>query len=134
MSDLYQAALLDHAKHPRNFGPLPGADREAAAANPLCGDELTLRLRIASGRIAAIAFEGQGCAICLASASMMTAVTKGGSESDARDWMRRVEALVRGEGDSADLGDLAALGGVARYPSRAACALLAWNALASALG
>lgn len=133
MSGLYDAALLDHAKHPRNFGPLPGADRVAEGSNPLCGDELTLRLRLAEGRIAEIAFEGQGCAVCLGSASLMTLAAKGLSPDEALGLMRRVHALVRG-GEPANMGDLAALGGVARFPARIACALLAWKALASALG
>ncbi len=134
MSGLYEAALLDHAKHPRNFGPLPGADRVAEGSNPLCGDELTLRLRVCGGRIEEIAFEGQGCAVCLGSTSMMTVAARGLSEAEALELMRRVHALVRGGGDPANLGDLAALGGVARFPARAACALLGWRALASALG
>ncbi len=134
MTSLYQAALLDHAKRPRNFGPLRGADRETEIANPLCGDELRVYLRLAEGRIADISFEGEGCAVCLASASMMTAATKGGTESDARDLMRRVRGLVQGAGDPASMGELAALAGVARFPARVACALLCWVALETALG
>ena len=131
--DLYQRALLDHAKHPRNFGPLPDASHSAQGVNPLCGDELTVRLRTAAGRIEEIAFEGAGCAVCMASASMMTVATKGMPLSDVPGMMQRVRAVVRGDAGPAKPGDLAALAGVARFPARMKCALLAWSALEAAL-
>ena len=132
MSDLYQKTLVDHARHPRNFGPLPGANRHAEGVNPLCGDELTLHLQLAGARIEAIAFEGAGCAICLASASMMTLAVKERTSGEAAELMQRVQSLLAGA-DPANLGDLAALGGVAQFPARIKCALLAWRALEAAL-
>jgi len=108
VSDLYQKTLVDHARHPRNFGPLPGANRHAEGVNPLCGDELKLWLRAARDRIEAISFEGQGCAVCLGSASMMTAAAKGLSRGEIAGLMQRVRGLVRGQDDGSGLGDLAA--------------------------
>ena len=131
MSDLYQQTIVDHAKRPRNFGPLPDANRRAEGANPLCGDELTLRLRLGD-RIEAVAFEGSGCAVCLASASMMTLAVKGSTASEAARLMQRVRELVAG-GDGANLGELESLKGVTQYPARRKCALLAWRALEAAL-
>lgn len=132
MSALYEKVLIDHAKHPRNFGKLDDATHSAAGDNPLCGDELTLRLRAAGGRIEAIAFEGHGCAVCLGSASMMTEAVKGASHGEIVSLSQRVRAVVRGE-DATGLGDLASLAGVARFPARVKCALLAWTALEAAL-
>jgi nitrogen fixation NifU-like protein len=130
--DLYQELLVDHGKHPRNFGPLPDADRAAQGSNPLCGDELSVRLRMAKGRIDAIAFQGAGCAVCIASASMMTVAVKGLTASEIEALMRRVRALVEG-GEVSNPGDFAALSGVSRFPARVKCALLAWRALEAAL-
>jgi len=131
VTDLYQQTIVDHARRPRNFGPLPGANRSAEGTNPLCGDELILRLRLGD-RIEAVAFEGAGCAVCLASASMMTLAVKGCSASEAVRLMQRVRELVAG-GNGANLGELESLKGVARYPARMKCALLAWRALEAAL-
>jgi nitrogen fixation NifU-like protein len=131
-TDLYQALLVDHSKHPRNFGPMPDADRTAEGSNPLCGDELMLRLRMGGGRIEAIAFEGAGCAISMASASLMTLAVKNLPPREAEALSAKVAALVDG-GDASDLGDLSALAGVSRFPARVKCALLAWKALEAAL-
>lgn len=131
--DLYQRVLVDHAKHPRNFGPLPDATHAAEGVNPLCGDELTVRLRTAEGRIGEVAFEGAGCAVCLGSASLMTVATKGLTLRDVDVLLNAVRALLRGERDAANLGELAALSGVARFPARVKCAQLAWSALGAAL-
>jgi nitrogen fixation NifU-like protein len=133
VSDLYQEVLVDHAKRPRNFGALPGASHSAEGVNPLCGDELTVRLRTAEGRIEEIAFEGAGCAVCIGSASMMTVATKGLPLSGVPEMMQCIRALVCGDGDPANSGDLGALAGVARFPARIKCALLPWSALEAAL-
>ena len=132
MSALYEKVLVDHAKHPRNFGKLENATHWSAGDNPLCGDELAIALRFAGDRVAAIAFEGQGCAVCLGSASMMTEAVKGASRPEIEELAHRVRAAVRGE-DTSGLGDLAALAGVTRFPARVKCALLAWTALEAAL-
>ena len=132
MSDLYQQTIVEHSKRPRNFGPLPGANRSAEGVNPLCGDELTVELITTNGHIDAAAFQGAGCAVCVASASMMTLAVKGLAAGQAAALMQRVRELVAG-GDGTNLGELAALGGVAQFPSRRKCALLAWRALEAAL-
>ena len=133
MTDLYEKVLVDHAKRPRNFGPLEAATHTAEGDNPLCGDELKLFLRAAADRIEAIAFEGAGCAVCIGSASMMTTVARGLAFADLPPLMQRVRAIVRGEDDASGLGDLAALSGVSRHPARVKCALLAWTALEAAI-
>lgn len=138
---LYQDVVLDHKRHPRHYGALPSANREAQGYNPLCGDAITLRLREADDRIADIAFEGQGCAICMASASMMTEAVLGHRLGEARHTlaaMRRLLAVEAGadanvEADEAALGKLALLAGVRRFPSRIKCAALAWHALGHCL-
>jgi nitrogen fixation NifU-like protein len=138
---LYQDVVLDHKRHPRHYGALPSANREAQGYNPLCGDAITLRLREADDRIADIAFEGQGCAICMASASMMTEAVLGHRLGEARQTlaaMRRLLAVDAAEGsdaeaDEAALGKLALLAGVRRFPSRIKCAALAWHALGHCL-
>lgn len=133
-AELYQKLLVDHGKRPRNFGPLPSADRSAEGNNPLCGDELTMRLKLSGGRIGQIAFEGAGCAVCIASASLLTLAVTGLLPDQASRVAAEVAALVDGrEVDEARLGDLMALSGVARYPARRKCALLAWRALEAAL-
>jgi nitrogen fixation NifU-like protein len=136
LDDLYQEILLDHYRRPRNFGPLPGADREVDAHNPLCGDRLHLAVRLEGDRLADIRFEGSGCAISTASASMMTEAVKGLSTGEVLSLTDRFRALVMDEKAQAavgDLGELAALGGVRAFPMRVKCATLAWHALRSAL-
>jgi nitrogen fixation NifU-like protein len=132
VTDLYQAALIDHARRPRNFGALAGFTHAAEGSNPLCGDELMLRLRVAEGRVAAAAFEGAGCAVCLGSASMLTVAAAGLAVGEARALIARVEAMLDG-GPPHDVGELAALAGAARFPARVKCAKLAWRAFSSAL-
>jgi nitrogen fixation NifU-like protein len=134
VTDLYQKLLVEHGKHPRNFGPLPGADRSAEGSNPLCGDELTVRLRLRDRRIDEIAFQGAGCAVSMASASMMTVAVKGRLPAEIESLAALVQKLVSGDSAPAErLGDLAALSGVAQFPARVKCALLAWRALEAAL-
>jgi len=135
LKDLYQDLILDHNRSPRNFRKLPAADHRAEGFNPLCGDKLTLYLDTDGDRIADIAFEGSGCAISVASASLMTESLKGKTETEARALFDRVHALLTGadDGDGADLGKLAALGGVRAYPTRVKCATLCWHTLVAAL-
>ncbi len=132
MSALYDQVLLEHAKHPRNFGPLPGANGTGHGTNPLCGDEITVRVRTQDGAVAEIACEGAGCAVCLGSASMMTVATKGQPLPEVRALMHRVRALLGGN-PPANMGDLAALSKVAGHPARVGCATLPWTALEAAL-
>jgi nitrogen fixation NifU-like protein len=136
LDDLYQEILLDHYRRPRNYGPLPGADREVDGHNPLCGDRLRLRLRLDGDRLAEARFEGSGCAISTASASMMTEAVRGRPIAEVLELWARFRALVTGEGEMPEpesMGELAALAGVRAYPMRVKCATLAWHALRSAL-
>jgi nitrogen fixation NifU-like protein len=136
LDDLYQEVILDHGRRPRNFHKLEGADREAEGLNPLCGDHYKIYLRLDGDRIADAAFEGAGCAISKASASLMTAAVKGRSVAEAEQLFDRVHALVtRGDAgaDPAALGKLAVLSGVNAFPTRVKCASLAWHALHNAL-
>ena len=139
MSDLkalYQEVILDHYKRPRNFGPLADADRHAEGYNPLCGDRVKLHLRLEGDRIAGISFEGAGCAISTASASLMTEAVAGLSREEATALERRFHGLLTGEepeAGSGDLDKLEALAGVREFPIRIKCATLAWHALRAAL-
>jgi nitrogen fixation NifU-like protein len=136
LSDLYQSLILDHSRRPRNFGALAAADREAQGRNPLCGDELTLQLRVADDAIAEVGFVGHGCAISKASASVMTAAVKGKSVAEADDLFARFHGLVTGAltPEAAALSpSLTAFAGVARFPMRVKCASLAWHTLQRAL-
>ncbi|HEX7123757.1 MAG TPA: SUF system NifU family Fe-S cluster assembly protein [Gemmatimonadaceae bacterium] len=133
---LYEEIILDHNRSPRNFGELPGANRTARGHNPMCGDQLTLWLRMDGDTIADARFTGEGCAISKASASMMTQAIKGKSRAEAEDLFERFHALVTGKGGEApdkSLGSLRAFAGVARFPMRVKCASLAWHALKDAL-
>jgi len=131
---LYQEVILDHYKNPRNFGALADADRRAEGYNPLCGDEVTVTLRVKDGTVEAVAFEGHGCAISTASASLMTEAVKGRSVEEASAIFERFRRLVTGEDPSEEgLGKLQILAGVRDYPVRIKCATLPWHALRSAL-
>jgi nitrogen fixation NifU-like protein len=131
---LYQEAILDHSKAPRNFGKLAGANRHASRENPLCGDEIELYLKLDGDRIVDVAFEGEGCALAVASASMMGEILKGKTVSEAEALSQSFGALVRhGLADPSALGPLAAFAPVSQFPARVECARLAWHALASAL-
>lgn len=133
LADLYQEVILDHYRSPRNRGRLASATVSLNAENPLCGDELHLDLVVDNDRVANIMFEGRGCSISLASASMMTQLVKGGTLADAREAAARFKAMLRtGEEDEA-LGDATALVGVSKFPVRVKCATLAWTALEQAL-
>jgi nitrogen fixation protein NifU and related proteins len=134
LTDLYRDVILDHNRRPRNFGPLEQANARAEGFNPLCGDRLTVRLNLADDRIENIRFEGQGCAISTASASLMTEAVKGRTRGEALALFERVHRLLTDDAaDAEDLGKLAALSGVREYPARVKCASLCWHTLASAL-
>jgi nitrogen fixation NifU-like protein len=134
LQELYQDVVLDHGRHPRNFGPLETANRRAIGLNPLCGDQLTVELRLLGDRIDSARFQGSGCAISKASASLMTSAVKGLTQPEARALFEKFHRLItQGVSDDRELGKLAVLGGVAAFPARVKCASLAWHALKSAL-
>jgi nitrogen fixation NifU-like protein len=156
LADLYQELILDHDRHARNRQPLPGADRHGHGVNPLCGDRVTVHVRLAGGTLADVAFEGEGCAISTAPASLMTEALRGKSLAEAAALAGAFRARVAGAGASPpghpdsgagasppgdpdagaglDLGKLEALAGVRDYPSRVKCATRPWHALRAALG
>ena len=133
---LYQELILEHNRKPRNFREMENADRMVEGRNPLCGDSLTLWVKMNGDQIADVSFKGQGWAISKASASLMTAAVKGKSREEAERLFDRFHKLVKGElpeSEQAELGSLRALGGVSRFPLRVKCASLPWHALHSAL-
>ena len=133
---LYQEVIIDHSRNPRNFGPLGSANRSAEGVNPLCGDELTLECFIDDNEIIQnIGFVGQGCAISVASASIMTEMLKGMSKKEAEELFYQFRIKVTG-GDSAesvDIGKLEVLSGVRQFPTRVKCATLAWHTVIAAI-
>jgi nitrogen fixation NifU-like protein len=135
LRELYQATILDHNRHPRNRGRVDGF--RADGYNPLCGDQVEVSVCLVDGAIDEIAFDGQGCAISTASASLMTQAVKGKSKAEAEALFRRFQALVTdtsgGEPDWDGLGDLAVFAGVRELPVRIKCATLAWHTLHAAL-
>jgi len=135
LNDLYRDVILDHNRQPRNFGDLTPADASVEGFNPMCGDHLTLRLRLNEETISDIRFEGQGCAISTASASLMTEAVKGRTRDEALKLFDRVHQLLTDDAapPAEELGKLAALSGVREYPARVKCASLCWHTLASAL-
>ena len=135
LKDLYRDVILDHNRSPRNFGHLEGADNHAEGHNPLCGDRLTLSVRMNGQRIEDIRFEGKGCAISTASASLMTEAVKGKDRAAVRALFDRIHALLTQADATADpaLGKLAALSGVREFPARVKCASLCWHTLNAAL-
>lgn len=136
LTDLYQQILLDHYRKPRNFGALPGAPRSAEGFNPLCGDRVKIFVDLDGERLRAVSFEGSGCAISTASASMMTEAVRGRTRQEAGELFAAFRAAVTGEAavpDAERLGKLVALAGVKEFPMRVKCATLAWHALAAAL-
>ena len=135
LADLYQQLILDHNKSPRNKRRLDKADRTARGYNPLCGDLVTIDLVIADGVVADIAFEGSGCAISTAAASMLTEQVKGRTVTEAAALFDRFHDMVTGSrpDNGSDLGKLEAFAGVRQYPARVKCATLAWHTLMAAL-
>lgn len=136
LTDLYQEVILDHNRAPRNFGRPADTDREAKGHNPLCGDRLTVYLKVTRNKIVAIGWEGDGCAISKASASTMSEAVKGKSRKDVEKVFQAFHALVTGKAAPAgakDLGKLAVFSGVSEFPMRVKCATLAWHTLQAAL-
>jgi nitrogen fixation protein NifU and related proteins len=132
---LYQELILDHYRRPRNKGTLEKADASVDVKNPLCGDEIGLQVAFEGDCVCDLKFSGRGCSISQASASMMTQLVKGKSTAEIDAIRKQFRDLMLGtpSGDEAQLGSLRALSGVSRFPARVKCALLAWNALESAL-
>jgi nitrogen fixation protein NifU and related proteins len=137
LRDLYQEMILDHHRKPRNFHKLEHANRQADGFNPLCGDKLSVYLRIENGVVADIGFVGTGCAISTASASMMTESLKGKTEAEAKTIFENFHRLVtkhsEPQPDPAAMGKLAVFSGVREYPVRVKCATLAWHTMRAAL-
>ncbi len=134
--DLYQSVILDHSKRPRNFGALAEAEHAAEGHNPLCGDRVGVSLSLDGGRVSEVRFEGSGCAISIASASLMTEAVKGRSLAEVEDLFAGFHGLVTSDLDApADprLGKLAVFAGVREYPVRVKCATLPWHTLHAAL-
>ena len=139
LRELYQELILDHGRRPRNFGPMAGATHDAIGHNPLCGDKITVHVRVSGDVVDGISFEGQGCAISQASASLLTEAVKGRKLDYVMSLFRKVTALVTGRDADADLeggvelGKLAVFEGVRQYTMRVKCATLAWHTLHNAL-
>lgn len=137
LRELYQETILDHTRRPRNFGPLDGADHSADGYNPLCGDKMRVHVQLDGDKVADVRFEGSGCAISTASASLMTESVKGRRRDEAVTLFERFRDLVTGgdgaPADADELGKLAVMAGVRDYPVRVKCATLAWHTLAAAL-
>jgi nitrogen fixation NifU-like protein len=135
LQSLYQQVILEHYRHPRNRGELEDADAEVHLNNPTCGDEIRVQLRLREGRIEAVRFQGQGCSISQASASMMTHRLQGQTLEEAQAVAARFTEMLHGNEEAARdklLGELRALAGVAKFPVRVRCAMLAWDALQQA--
>ena len=136
LRDLYQEVLLEHSKAPRNYRQLAAANQHAEGYNPLCGDHFTVYLNVEGDRIQDIAFQGSGCAISKASASMMTQAVKGKSKEEAQKIFNMFHKLVttgHANGERPELGKLEAFSGVSEFPVRVKCATLAWHTLQAAL-
>jgi len=136
LTDLYQEVVLDHSKRPRNYGPLPEETHRAEGLNPLCGDRITVHARVEGGVVSEVRFEGSGCAISRASASVMTGLVRGKSPSQIEALFRDFHRLVtegQKPGEEERMGKLAVFSGVHEFPARVKCASLAWHALRQAL-
>lgn len=134
IDELYRELIIDHWRHPRHRGVVEGASGKAEGTNPVCGDEVSLSWSTAGETVESIKFDGKGCSICMASASMLCDAVAGGSNAQATELAHKFrDMLIRG-GPSNELGDLEALAGVAAYPVRIKCAVLPWNALLQGLG
>lgn len=133
LRELYQETILDHYRQPRNFGRLSTANRKAVGYNPLCGDKLALYLQVEDGVIRDASFEGDGCAISTASASLMTEKIKGKREEEVLSLLDKVHDMLTGTASADGLGKLAVLAGVREFPQRVKCATLAWHTMKAAL-
>ncbi len=132
--DLYQEIILEHARQPQNFGPLPTATAHAQGENLSCGDSIALHLQIENGQLVAVRFEGEGCALSMASASMMTGVIEGKTVGDAAHLAERMRAYISGQAElDPALEDFEVFEGVRKFPARVKCVVLPWVALAEAL-
>ncbi len=136
LDELYQSIILDHNRRPRNFRVMDDASAHAEGRNPLCGDQLTIWLKLDGDVISDVSFQGSGCAISKASASLMTAAIKGKTRGEAEEIFTKFHGVVTGAHpeDAASMGSLKALSGVSRFPLRVKCASLAWHAMHAALG
>jgi len=134
LRDLYQEVILDHNKRPRNFGVIEGGS-QAAGHNPMCGDRVSVYVRMEDGRVAEARFTGNGCAISKASASMMTEAVTGRTPGDVHEMFMAFQQMITGKAtaDEETIGKLVVLSGVSEYPSRVKCAMLAWHALEAAI-
>jgi nitrogen fixation NifU-like protein len=133
LSDLYQQVILDHNRRPRNRGRLPTANRSAHGDNPSCGDQCDVFLRLDGDRIAEISFDGSGCAISQASASLMTTQLKGKTAAEAKKLFKEFHEIVTTGKEPGEMSDLAAFAGVHAFPARIKCATLSWHAALNAL-
>lgn len=134
LHDLYQETIIDHSKRPRNKAALASVTHSAEGYNPLCGDRVTVQLKIENGRVSEVGFQGVGCAISTASASLMTDAIKGKTAEEAEKTFQKFHGLLTDDrASAADLGKLAVFSGVREYPMRVKCATLAWHTLRAAL-
>jgi nitrogen fixation NifU-like protein len=134
LEELYQSIILDHNRRPQNFRAMPAASAHADGVNPMCGDQLTVWLKMNGDVVEDVSFQGSGCAISKASASLMTQTVKGKTRAEAAKIFESFHGLVTGNGGGEELGSLKAFAGVSRFPLRVKCATLAWHALRSAMG
>jgi nitrogen fixation NifU-like protein len=133
LSDLYQQVILDHSKSPRNYSKLEGANRTAQGHNPLCGDHVTMYLQVDGNTVKDISWQGSGCAISRASASILTTTVKGKSIAEVKALFARVHDMVTTGKANGDLGKLAVFAGVHKFPARVKCAILPWHAAVAAV-
>src|SRR5437879_1235081 len=134
LSELYQQVILDHSRHPRNFRKMEGPTRSAQGHNPLCGDNVTVYLLLDQGLVKDISFQGSGCAISTASASILTESLKGKKGDEVKRLFDQVHDMVTtGKGSAEELGKLAVFAGVHKFPARVKCAILPWHAVLSAM-
>ena len=138
LRDLYQEVILDHGRKPRNFKKLESANHKAEGYNPLCGDRVTVYLTLDGDVVREVSFEGKGCAISTASASMMTEILKGKTRKDVEELFHKFHGMITGDqasaaAQAADMGKLGVFSGVCEYPARVKCATLAWHTLQAAL-
>jgi nitrogen fixation NifU-like protein len=133
LEELYQSIILDHNRRPQNFRSMTESSAHADGLNPMCGDQLTVWLKMNGDVVEDVSFQGSGCAISKASASMMTQSVKGKTREETEKLYGEFHALLTGHGGGADLGKLKAFSGVSRFPLRVKCATLAWHAMKSAL-
>lgn len=133
INDLYKEVILDHSKRPHNFGPMESPSLTAEGFNPLCGDRLTLELKMENGVVKDARFKGAGCAISVASASLMTDAVKGKTRTEAEQLFDKFHQMLTSDAAVPDLGKLAVFSGVKEFPARVKCATLAWHTMRAAL-